>query len=103
MKHQESNLKYIRAKNKVDREKGFYTHLMIYVLVNIFITIIKMWNDVDSWTSFANELTTIDVLSSWVIWGIFVVLHFLSFKYGQAWEERKIEQYMKEELKKDSN
>lgn len=102
MKHQESNLKYIRAKAKVDREKGFYTHLIIYVIVNIFITCIKMWNDVDSWASFANELTTIDVLSSWVIWGIFVVLHFLSFKYGQAWEERKIEQYMKEELRKDS-
>lgn len=102
MENRESNLKYIRAKNKVDKEKGFYSHLLIYILVNIGITVIKVWNDLDSWDSFTNELTTIDVLSSWVIWGIFLVLHFISFKYGQGWEERKIQEFMNEELSDDS-
>lgn len=102
MENRESNLKYIRAKNKVDKEKGFYSHLLIYILVNIGITVIKVWNDLDSWDSFTNELTTIDVLSSWVIWGIFLILHFISFKYGQGWEERKIQEFMNEELSDDS-
>jgi hypothetical protein len=102
MKNQESNLKYIRAKNKVDKEKGFYSHFAIYILVNIAITAVKVWNDLDSWDSFTNELTTIDVLSSWVIWGIFLILHFISFKYGQGWEERKIQEYMNKELSDDT-
>lgn len=102
MNNQESNLKYIRAKNKVDKEKGFYSHLIVYLLVNIAITIMKIWNDVDSWVSFNNELTRIDVFSVWLIWGIFLLLHFISFKFGQGWEERKIEALMKKELSKNS-
>jgi len=102
MNNPESNLKYIRAKNKVDKEKGFYSHLIVYLLVNIAITIVKIWNDVDSWTSFTNELTSIDVYSVWLIWGIFLLLHFISFKFGQGWEERKIEALMKKELSRNS-
>ncbi len=98
MNNEKSNLKYIRAKNRVEKEKGFYTHLMIYILVNIGITVVKVWNNLGSWESFTNELMSINVWSVWVIWGIFLVLHFLSLKYGQAWEERKIEELMNKEL-----
>ena len=99
---EETNLKYIKAKNRVEKEKGFYSHLIIYVLVNTTITVVKVWNDLDSWDSFINEMKTINVLSSWVVWGIFLVLHFLSFKYGQLWEERKIEELMNKELSNNS-
>ncbi|WP_299368715.1 2TM domain-containing protein [Winogradskyella sp.] len=102
MKYQDSNLNYIKAKNRVEKERGFYTHLIVYVLVNIGITLIKVWNDLDSWESFTNELISINVLSVWCIWGIFLILHFMSFKFGSAWEERKIEALMKKELSKDS-
>ena len=102
MKNQKQNLSYIKAKNKVDRERGFYNHLIIYILVNTVITVLKVWNDLDSWESFTDELISINVLSVWGIWGIFLIFHFFSFKYGGAWEERKIEQFMNEELSKDS-
>ena len=102
MKNQNQNLSYIRAKNKVDKERGFYSHLMVYVIVNIGITALKVWNDLDSWESFTNELISINVLSVWVIWGIFLLLHFVSFKFGGAWEERKIEKLMNEESYNDS-
>ncbi|MCA0153482.1 2TM domain-containing protein [Winogradskyella vincentii] len=102
MKNQNTNLSYIKAKNRVEREKGFYTHLIIYLLVNIVLTGFKVWGDLSSWDSFINEILTINVLSTWVIWGIFIVLHFLSVKFGQAWEERKIEQIMNEELSNNS-
>ncbi|MBV7267891.1 2TM domain-containing protein [Winogradskyella sp. WHY3] len=96
------NLKYIKAKNKVEKEKSFYTHIIIYLLVNLVITTFKVWNNLDSWGSFTNELISIDVLSVWAIWGIFLLLHFLSFKFGQGWEERKIEEFMNKELSNDS-
>ncbi|MDG4716315.1 MULTISPECIES: 2TM domain-containing protein [Winogradskyella] len=99
----DQNLNYIKAKRKVEKEKGFYTHLAIYFSVNIVITIIKVWGDFNSWDGFVDEFTSIDVLSSWVVWGVFVILHFVAFKYGAKWEERKIEEYMKKELSDDSH
>jgi 2TM domain len=102
MKNQKSNLSYIRAKNRVERERGFYNHLIVYIVVNTVLTSLKLWGDVNSWESFLNEILTINVLSSWVVWGIFLVLHFISFKYGQAWEERKIKEFMNDELSNNS-
>ena len=98
----DQNLSYIKAKNKVEKERGFYTHLLIYILVNLIITGFKMWNHMESWDSFTYKFISIDVLSVWTIWGVFLVLHFLSFKFGMAWEERKIAELMDKELSKDS-
>jgi uncharacterized protein involved in cysteine biosynthesis len=98
----DQNLNYIKAKRRVEKEKGFYTHLIIYLLVNTILTLVKVWGDFNSWDSFVNEFLSIDVLSSWTIWGVFLILHFISFKYGTQWEERKIQEYMNEELFDDS-
>ena len=102
MKDRAENLKYIIAKNKVEKEKGLYTHLFIYIVVNLVITGFKVNNSLDSWDSFIDKIIGIDVLSTWVIWGIFLILHFVSFKYGLAWEERKIEKLMNKELSNNS-
>ena len=102
MKDKHSNLSYIKAKNKVEKEKGFYTHLIIYVMVNITITVFKVWGNLDSWDSFIEVFLTFNVLTNWVIWGIFLILHFVSFKFGTAWEERKIEELMDKELSNNS-
>ena len=102
MKNQDTNLSYVRAKAKVDREKGFYNHLIIYVMVNTVLTLLKVWGDIHSWDSFINEIMTYNVLTTWVIWGIFLVLHFLSFKFGQKWEDRKIKEFMNDELSNNS-
>ncbi len=100
METQDSNLKYIKAKTKVERLKGFYNHVVIYFVVNTVITGFKVSNHLDSWDSFTSEFLSIDVLSVWGLWGIFLILHFLSFTYGQGWEERKIDALMKKELSK---
>jgi len=102
MKNQDTNLKYIKAKSRVEREKGFYTHLIIYLSVNVVITGLKVWDNLGSWDSFVNELQTINVWSTWVIWGIVLLMHFFSLRFGQGWEERKLEEFMQQELKKDS-
>ena len=37
--------KYLRAKKKVKSIKGFYVHLMVYLLVNAFLLIAKVFSD----------------------------------------------------------
>ncbi len=101
MESQDSNLKYIKAKNKVEKVKGFYYHLVIYFIVNIVITGFKVSNNLESWDSFINDLLSIDVLSTWTIWGLVLVIHFIALTFGQGWEERKIEELMNKELSKN--
>lgn len=102
MESNKSDLAYTKAKNRVEKEKGFYVHLYIYVIVNIMITGFKVSGSLRNWDNFINRMTSIDVLSSWVIWGVFIILHFIAFKYGHDWEERKIKQLMDEELSNNS-
>jgi len=100
---QNNHSKYIRAKHKVEKEKGFYTHLLIYIVVNLVITSVKMADDLDSWNRFYESFFSLNVLATWGIWGVFLILHYISFKYGPDWEERKIAQFMKEDLEQKNN
>lgn len=102
MKNQESNLKYIKAKRRVEKEKGFYTHLGIYIVVNLMITGFKVYDSLESWEAFTNALFSLDVFVTWFIWGIVLLMHFISLKFGLKWEERKIEELMNKELSNDS-
>lgn len=98
--------KYDRAKKRVDEIKGFYTHLIVYILVNAFLLIAASGiienNIVDAhvpgWAHFTTPF----------FWGIGLLFHGLyvfQFKAGffKKWEERKIREFMerdKEELEK---
>ncbi|MBT8243776.1 MAG: 2TM domain-containing protein [Winogradskyella sp.] len=103
MKRQESFSKFDRAKRKVEKLKGFYTHLGIFLVINILITGFKVSNKLDSWDAFITKMRSLDVLSSWTVWGIILLIHALTvFVFpnimGYDWEERKIKQLMEEEL-----
>ena len=102
MKTEASNLKYIKAKNRVEKLKKFYNHLTVYIIINLVITGFKVSNNLDSWDNFTNELLGFDVLSSWTVWGLVLLIHFISVTFLQGWEERKIEALMKKELSKHS-
>ena len=89
----EQNEKYLRAKKRVQALKGFYIHLLIFVLVNMLLFVIDLVFSRDSiW--FHYPLFG---------WGIGIAVHGLSvFKYGKGifseeWERRKIFEYMEEE------
>lgn len=102
MKIEDSNLKYIKAKNRVEKLKKFYNHLIVYIIINLIITGFKVSNNLNSWNDFTNELLSIDVLSSWTVWGLVLLIHFISVAFLHGWEERKIEELMKKELSKNS-
>lgn len=83
------DFKYLEAKKRVKRIKGFYIHALVYVLVNGFILFIKYqkYNNIE--------------FHDWGIglWGIGLAIHGLSvflpnFIFGSDWEEKKIRELM---------
>ena len=86
---------YQEAKKKVDSIKGFYSHLLVYLIVNSFIVTTIVWNTNIDLLSFA-------ALSTPFFWGIGLVSHALgvfgeTLFFGRNWENRKIKKLMDSE------
>ncbi len=86
---------YQRAQQQVQKMRGFYTHLTVYIVVNIFIIA----------GTFYDRPITIDNIFSWetlatpFFWGIGLVSHWSgvfgkNLIFGKDWEERKIQEYL---------
>lgn len=93
----QDEIKYQEALKRVKKIKGFYSHAVVYVIINIMIVIINV-QDLDkgeSYFQFKNFMTAF-------FWGIGLVAHGLSvfmpnWIMGQNWEERKIREFMEKE------
>lgn len=88
-----------RARKRVKKIKGFYTHLLIYVIINIMIVVINIQDlePGESYFQYKNFFTLF-------FWGIGLAIHGLSvfltdFILGKNWEERKIKKFMEEDRK----
>ncbi len=94
--------RYIIAKKKVEKIKGFYVHLMVYIIVNIFISAIIIYGlttDSDEEFGFKGAITHFGTYSTWFFWGIGLFFHWLgvfgtNLFFGKDWEKKKIEKYM---------
>jgi len=89
------NEKYERAKKRVDEIRGFYTHAIVYVCVNLVLFLINLFLSPGGWWFFWPLLG----------WGIGLFFHamgtFVFDKFpGKKWEEKKIEELMKDMDKK---
>ncbi|HLV14876.1 MAG TPA: 2TM domain-containing protein [Xanthomarina sp.] len=100
MKREFSELERLeRARKRVKKIKGFYTHLFVYIIINIMIVIINI-QDLkagESYFQYKNFFTLF-------FWGIGLAIHALSvflpdIVLGKNWEERKIKELMDEEKK----
>ena len=83
---------YNRAKARVEEIKGFYSHLMSYVGVNVMLIVINLLTSPDKFWFY------------WVtiFWGFGVVSHGVKTFFGHKvfssdWEEKKIRQIMEKE------
>jgi uncharacterized integral membrane protein len=92
-------IRYEEAVKKVKKLKGFYTHALVYVVINIMVIIANAQNDEpgESFFQFKNFLTAF-------FWGIGLLAHAMGtfipyFILGKDWEERKINQLMEQERK----
>lgn len=81
-----------RAKKRVEDLKGFYVHLIVYIVVNTGLVILDLvQGDGIQW-------------AYWVMigWGIGLLSHAASVfifegRLGSNWERRKLEQFTEEE------
>lgn len=95
--HQESgisNEEYYLAYKRVKRIKGFYVHMIVYVLVNSYL----IFNQCFENNSF-EQLFELHTYSTAFFWGIGLVAHGLSVFgrevfFGNDWEENKIKEIM---------
>lgn len=85
----ETQSRYQAAKARVEALRGFYIHLIVYIVVNVGLFLLNMLGTPDSLWFF------------WPLggWGIAVVIHGLSvlgrgWWLGADWEERKIREMM---------
>jgi uncharacterized integral membrane protein len=92
-------IQYEEAVKKVKKLKGFYTHAIVYVVINIMVFIVNTQNLApgESYFQFKNFLTAF-------FWGIGLLAHGMAtfipyFILGKDWEERKIKQLMEQERK----
>lgn len=93
----QDEIKYQEAIKRVKKLKGFYTHTIVYILVNILIFFLNVNNleQGESYFQFKNFMTAF-------FWGIGLLVHALStflpyFILGKDWEARKIKELMEKE------
>jgi len=83
---------YILARRRVEELKGFYSHLIVYIIVNVFLAIINFITTQEFWWFLFVTFS----------WGIGLAVHGLSVFakrgiFSKEWEKRKIREYMEEE------
>ncbi|HNP66892.1 MAG TPA: 2TM domain-containing protein [Aequorivita sp.] len=105
MEYSES-IKWRKARRRVEALKGFYKHLIVYVIVNIALFIVR-GNVLEFFQIESNDKNFVE----WVDWNILIVPFFWGigllfhaakvFQYKSSfiknWEERQFKKFMKEE------
>ncbi len=96
----QEEIKYQEALKRVKKIKGFYSHLLVYIVVNIMIIVVNIQNlsPGESYFQYKNFFTAF-------FWGIGLVAHGFSvflpqWFLGRNWEERKIKELMEKDKKK---
>ncbi|RLD29496.1 MAG: hypothetical protein DRI70_02260 [Bacteroidetes bacterium] len=98
--------KYDRALKRVKDIKGFYSHLVVYIIVNLLLMLAHLG-------IFTHGFVHIN-LSSWsyfttpFFWGIGLFFHGLfvfqhKFRFFKDWEERKIKEFMEKDEEEYKN
>ncbi len=90
-------VRYQQALKRVKRIKGFYSHLLVYVVINMMILLLQ-YTDGDGPKDFWQWHT----FSMVIFWGIGLGAHGMSvfvptMLMGKDWEERKINQLMEKD------
>jgi hypothetical protein len=90
--HSENVDAYERARRRVKEVKGFYNHLITFIVINIFLAVINIITSPGSWWFY------------WItiFWGFGLVWHGASLYmnrgvFSKDWEDKKIKEYMEKE------
>lgn len=93
-----------RAKKRVKELKGYYRHVVVFILVNGFLLVLRlgMLNGMLP-DGFPTESYFYDwIFGNLAIWGLILFVHTIlvfrhKFTLFKNWEERQIQKYMQEE------
>lgn len=90
---------YFKAKKRVEKIKGFYTHLAVYITINIFISGVIIYGLTKDGDSFSEAFNNFGVYSTWMFWGIGLVFHWIgvfgsNLFFSKNWEQNQINKYM---------
>jgi len=100
-------LKYERAKRRVARIKGFYTHATIYVIVTVILFVLRhkitftlLSRDALGNPDFLNWIDW-NVYGTAIVWGLALAIHGLTVftkpLFGKSWEERQLKKLLEKE------
>lgn len=97
-----SDESYNIAYRKVKRIKGFYSHLKVYIIVNVIIIISSVNRNFIGNHFEVRSLQDWQIYSTAFYWGIALVIHAFSvfgrdIFFGDDWEQRKIREFMAKE------
>jgi hypothetical protein len=90
-------IKYQEAAKRVQKIKGFYTHAVVYLVINTAIIISQIhFSSTDNWSFELRHFSTA------FFWGIGLAAHGLSvfmptMILGKNWEDRKVKELMEKE------
>ena len=94
--------KYERVKKRIKEEKGFYSHLVTYLIINIALQL--LYSGVFGDTYDLNGMPWWARYTTPTFWGLSLLIHWLyvfkgirSIRFLKKWEDRKIKQFMEEE------
>ncbi|MBQ0732684.1 2TM domain-containing protein [Aquimarina celericrescens] len=95
MSDYKNKVAYEKAKKRVENEKGFYSHLTAYVIINIALLFINA----DLGEADLNDWFRWNLLLTPILWGIGLIVHGIYVfgkipSFSKAWEERKIKELM---------
>lgn len=88
-----------RARKRLAEIKGFYTHLTVYLIINITISLLKLIGNSYYGDSFMGPFWHFSTLATWLFWGIGLFLHgtkVFSNKavFSKQWEARQLKKIM---------
>ncbi|AOW10942.1 2TM domain-containing protein [Flavobacterium gilvum] len=97
-----SEERFIAAYKKVKKIKGFYTHLKIYIIVNVIIIATSLNREIFSEGIQSSGLLEWHTYSTALFWGIGLVAHGLSvfgsdIIFSEDWEQKKIKEFMEKD------
>ncbi|WP_410485763.1 2TM domain-containing protein [Spongiivirga sp. MCCC 1A20706] len=75
--------------------KGFYTHLVVYILINALLTIVHLW--IDSKGYYGENPYGINYWGTPLLWGVGLLIHAFKVFGLSNWEDRKIKELMEKD------
>jgi formate-dependent nitrite reductase membrane component NrfD len=101
-------LAFAIAKNRIEKLKKFYKHLLIYVVVNVFLSTTIIISELRDGSTFTESFFEFKTFAIWIYWGAGIAFQALrlfgsSLFFSKGWEEKKIKEFMSHKNRENGN